>query len=103
MFSARTEADLLFRDELEVMSKNDANFDLVMTLTRGVSKEWSGENRRIDKKMLDEAVALIQMKEARPLGRAYVCGGSDFVEAIGAHLLETGMNYSNIRTERFGP
>jgi ferredoxin-NADP reductase len=103
MFSARTEVDLLFRDELEGMAKDDVNFDLVMTLTRSVPEGWNGENRRIDKKMLDEAVKLIQTKEARPLGRAYVCGGSDFVETIGAHLLESGMDYSDVRTERFGP
>jgi len=35
--------------------------------------------------------------------RAYICGGTGFVEAIGNHLLDSGMGYDAIRTERFGP
>jgi ferredoxin-NADP reductase len=34
---------------------------------------------------------------------AYVCGGTGFVESIGNHLLEIGMAYTDILTERFGP
>ena len=35
--------------------------------------------------------------------RAYVCRGTDFVESIASHLLDSGMDYNEIRTERFGP
>jgi ferredoxin-NADP reductase len=52
--------------------------------------------------MIDGAVELLAGSENLP-DRAYVCGGSNFVEAVGNLLLDTGMGFRSIRTERFGP
>jgi ferredoxin-NADP reductase len=102
MFSARNEPDVLFKDELERMANDDQNFDLILTLTRGVSSDWQGESRRIDRAMVDQAISMLVGENNLP-NRAYVCGGSGFVESIGNHLLDTGMNHNDVRTERFGP
>ncbi|MEE8045716.1 MAG: oxidoreductase, partial [Dehalococcoidia bacterium] len=102
MFSVRTEADILFRDELEQMSKSDPQFDLVVTLTRGTPLGWSGEDRRIDRSMIDSAITTVVGAGNLP-DRTYICGGSDFVESMGNHLLDTGMQHDDVRTERFGP
>jgi len=103
MFSSRTEADILFRDELEQLAEQDPNFHLVITVTRASSAEASmitnHENRRIDRTMIDSALAQLGQIPAR----AYVCGGSGFVETIGNHLLDIGMPHDDVRTERFGP
>jgi ferredoxin-NADP reductase len=103
MFSTRTKADVLFREELELLAVNDPNFHLVITLTRETSKidpdETHIERRRIYRSMIDEAIERLGHHPAR----AYVCGGSGFVETIGNHLLDIGLDHDDIRTERFGP
>jgi len=102
LFSVRSHADLLFREELEKMSQDDPELKLIFTLTRGAPTDWSGEARRIDREMIDAAVENLAGSGGLP-DRAYICGGSDFVEAVGNLLLDTGMGFRSIRTERFGP
>ena len=118
MFSVRTESDILFRQELEQMASEDTNFKLVITLTRAAPAEWAGDTRRIDRQMIGAAFNTMApeagdqetgagfggaMEPERKFGRAYVCGGTGFVESIASYLLESGMDYNEIRTERFGP
>ena len=118
IFSVRTESDILFGQELAQMAQDDPNFELVVTLTRAAPEGWSGETRRIDPAMIDSAFETLTggagnqntgggwRETAVPeatFRRAYVCGGTDFVESIASYLLECGMDYSEIRTERFGP
>ena len=102
IFSTRTEADILFHDELDQMAKYDPNFNHIIALTRGAPQIWNGEDRRIDRPMIDEAVTTLVGSGELP-DRAYVCGGSDFVESMGNYLLDSGMSHSDVRTERFGP
>jgi ferredoxin-NADP reductase len=105
LFSVRSHADILFREELEKMSQDDPELKLIITLTLGAPLDWSGETRRtgrIDRKMIDAAVKNLASSDSLP-DRAYICGGSNFVEAIGNLLLDTGMGLRSIRTERFGP
>jgi ferredoxin-NADP reductase len=113
IFSVRTESDILFRRDLEQMAREDPHFDLLITLTRGAPDDWTGESRRIDGQMIETALggfgemttkrAGVAGDTDRAFERAYVCGGTDFVESIASHLLESGMDYNEIRTERFGP
>ncbi|MDP6665937.1 MAG: ferredoxin reductase [Dehalococcoidia bacterium] len=99
LYSVRTEPDILFRPELERLAAEDGNLDIVSTLTRGAPPGWTGETRRIDRPMIDSVLEAF----GRVTGRAYVCGGTGFVEAVGSHLLDCGVSYNEIRTERFGP
>ncbi|HIF71001.1 MAG TPA: oxidoreductase [Dehalococcoidia bacterium] len=102
MFSARNEPDILYKDELERMADADQNLALILTLTRGVPDDWRGESRRIDKAMVDQSISQLVGENNLP-DRAYVCGGSSFVESIGNYLLDVGMGHNDVRTERFGP
>ena len=102
MFSARTETDVLFASELTAMAQENPNLHLMITLTRShpeMKTRGPRETRRIDRSMIDSAIELLGAKPAR----AYVCGGTGFVESIGGHLLDIGMAYDDVRTERFGP
>jgi ferredoxin-NADP reductase len=103
MFSVRTEIDLLFGDEIEEMANENPNFHLIIALTRTlpgeITSESPRETRRIDRPMIDCAVAALGGRPAR----AYVCGGTEFVETVGSNLLDLGMKYDEVRTERFGP
>ena len=99
LFSVRTEDDILYREELEKMSDNDPSLHVVTTVTRGTSKDWIGNKRRIDQGMIDSALVNTGVKPES----AYVCGGSGFVESIADILLDTGLDFKQIHIERFGP
>ncbi len=99
LFSVRTEDDILYREELEKMSDNDPSLHVVTTITRGTSKDWIGNTRRIDQGMIDSALVNTGVKPES----AYVCGGSGFVESIADILLDTGLDFNQIHIERFGP
>ena len=103
MFSARTEADIIFVTELEYISANDPNFHLIIALTR--SDEVASSNRTIRRfRRIDRAMIASGLTKLGVLpSRFYICGGSSFVEAIANHLLDLGTANNSIRTERFGP
>ena len=99
LFSVRTEEDILYREELERMSDNDPSLHVVTTITRGTSKDWIGNTRRIDQGKIDSALVNTGVKPES----AYVCGGSGFVESIADILLDTRLDFNQIHIERFGP
>ena len=99
LFSVRTEDDILYREALEKLSDNDPSLHVVTTVTRGASKDWIGNTRRIDQGMIDSALVDTGVKPES----AYVCGGSGFVESIANILLDTGLDFKQIHIERFGP
>jgi ferredoxin-NADP reductase len=98
VLSARTEADVYYRDELRRLADGDGALGLVLTLTRERSPAWRGRRGRIDRALLDE-VAFAPGE--RP--RAFVCGPTAFVEAVADALVDLGHAPELVRTERFGP
>jgi len=88
LYSARTQADLIYRAELD-------GFDTIVTLTR---EQWAGRTGRVDRALLEEVT---WPPADRPL--VYVCGPTGFVEAVADALVAIGHDASRIRTERFGP
>jgi len=99
MFSVRNYDDILFREELEQMANEDPMIKLAITLTREIPSDWNGSTGRIDREMIDNAITRMGIRPQR----AYICGGSTFVESIATNLVDSGLNFNEIRTERFGP
>ncbi|MBO0732398.1 MAG: hypothetical protein J2P57_24260, partial [Acidimicrobiaceae bacterium] len=98
LLSSRTQADVIYRDELERLAAAGPGLEVVHTLTRSSPPGWSGFTRRIDGAMLREVA---WGPEQRPL--AYVCGPTPLVESVAAALVEQGHEPGRVRTERFGP
>jgi ferredoxin-NADP reductase len=92
LYSARTIADVIYRDELA-----DIGADVVQTLTREQPPGWQGYSRRVDFELLREVA---YPPEAHP--RVFVCGPTRFVEAVAEGLVALGHRPGRIRTERFG-
>jgi ferredoxin-NADP reductase len=88
VYSARTQADVIYREELEA-------FDTVVTLTR---EEWGGRTGRVGRELL---VDVGWPPTESP--RVYVCGPTGFVEGVADALVALGHEANRIRTERFGP
>lgn len=98
LYSARSEQDIIYRDELGALSKQPDGPQVFYTLTRSHPADWIGYTRRIDADMLQELV--------KPLGssvRVFVCGPTAMVENAANALVQLGIPASTIKTERFGP
>jgi ferredoxin-NADP reductase len=97
LYSSRTLADVIYRDELEQRSADEEGLEVFQTLTREQPDGWAGFARRIDDELLAE-VAWPPTAEAR----VFVCGPTGFVEAVSSGLVRLGHRPELIRTERFG-
>ena len=98
LFSSRGPEEIIYRDELDRLARAGDGFEVLHTLTRQQPPGWSGYARRIDERMLAEAID--------PLGattRAYACGPTALVETVANGLVRLGLPPDRIRTERFGP
>jgi ferredoxin-NADP reductase len=98
LYSSRTFADIIYREELEAMAGHDPALQIDTTLTREKPNGWTGALRRIDKALLSKAGF---GPETSP--QIYVCGSNSFAEAVSASLVDLGHDPASIKTERFGP
>jgi ferredoxin-NADP reductase len=89
IFSVRTEADLIYADEL--------GDDALVTITREAPAGWRGHRGHIDESLVEAAGLDL------PMTTAFACGSNGFVEAATQLLMRSGVEASRIRTERFGP
>jgi ferredoxin-NADP reductase len=96
IYSARTEQDLLYREE-QTMLQSDHR-DVNITLTRETSSSWSGRTGRIDHNLLSELTS-----PAPEDLLCFVCGPTPFVESVANALVALGVAPRNVKTERFGP
>jgi ferredoxin-NADP reductase len=94
LYSARNLGEVIYRAELAHPADG---VEVVYTLTREQPPGWSGYARRVDQPMITEV--------AWPVARApvaYVCGPTNFVEAVAADLVALGYPAVKVKTERFG-
>jgi ferredoxin-NADP reductase len=95
VYSARTQADVLYGAELEQLA--GPRRAVTLTLTREPA-DGPARRGRVDAALLSE------IGWAPATGpRCFVCGPTAFVEAVARALVELGHPPANIRTERFGP
>jgi ferredoxin-NADP reductase len=97
VYSSRTLADVIYREELDALAARRDGLDVVYTLTRERPSGWTGYTRRVDLDLLRE-VAFPPQQEPR----VFVCGPTSFVEAVADNLVALGHRPGRVRTERFG-
>ena len=90
VYSARTRRDLIYRTEL-------GDYETTITLTDEQPQAWKGRLGRVNRDLLAETA---WPAAEHPL--FYVCGPTQFVEAIAEALVGLGHEPNRIRTERFG-
>jgi ferredoxin-NADP reductase len=98
LYAARTWDDVIFREELIARDTAEADFTLLLSLSRDTARRPQDAGRRIDAPLLK--VTLASLGAAPRL--TFVCGSNAFVEAITSHLLDLDLDPQTIRTERFG-
>jgi ferredoxin-NADP reductase len=97
LYSSRSQADVIYRDELDQLTKSSPALEVIYTLTRAQPSGWMGYHRRVDQEMLREVA---WASDQGPL--AFVCGPTPFVETVAASLVTLGHEPARIKTERFG-
>lgn len=98
MYSARNLEDVIYRKELDAMTRRDKNLRVVHALTREQPKDWIGHRGRIDRGLLTANCFPPAQNPA-----IYVCGPTAFVESISGLFVGLGYDALSIKTERFGP
>jgi ferredoxin-NADP reductase len=93
LYAARTWDELIFREELIARDAAEADFTLLLSLSKDTARRPQDAGRRIDAPLLK--VTLARLGAAPRL--TFVCGSDAFVEAVTGHLIP-----ETIRTERFG-
>jgi len=94
LYSARSWAEVIYRGELARLGDG---VQVIYTLTRQQPPGWTGYARRADPEMIAEVAWPVTQA---PL--AYVCGPTNFVEAVAADLVALGYPPQRVKTERFG-
>jgi ferredoxin-NADP reductase len=98
LYSSRSLADIIYREELGALARRDPDFRLVHTLTRKQPDGWCGHSGRIGRELLAETCF---PPEQNP--KIFICGSTPFVEDVSNLLVDLGHNFLGIKTERFGP
>jgi ferredoxin-NADP reductase len=97
LFSCRTQADIIHKDELLHRSNEFDDFSYIQTLTREPQdSNWQGHRGRFNEETL--GLHLHEPEEAE----FYICGPADFVKAIGEALDELEVPAANVRREQWG-
>jgi ferredoxin-NADP reductase len=94
LYSVRSLAEVIYRAELDEASDG---VQVIYTLTRQQPPGWTGYARRVDQQMMAEVAWPVAQE---PL--AYVCGPTNFVEAVAGDLVALGYPPQRVKTERFG-
>jgi NAD(P)H-flavin reductase len=94
--AARTEAELIFRDELRELG---AHLDLeLVEVVSAPTAAWRGMTGHVD---LDLLETVLGMRRERPTAHAYLCGPTPVVAQAHAALLTIGIPAQRINAEQF--
>jgi ferredoxin-NADP reductase len=112
LYSVRSQAEVIYRSELDHFNQEADGVQVIYTLTRQQPPGWTGYARRVDQQMMAEVawpVASAPPASAPPTSAplasaplAYVCGPTNFVEAVASDLVAFGYPPQRVKTERFG-
>ena len=115
LYSVRSQAEVIYRSELDHLNQEADGVKVTYTLTRQQPPGWTGYARRVDQQMMAEVAWPVASGLAAPSASApsasapsasaplaYVCGPTNFVEAVASDLVALGYPPQRVKTERFG-
>lgn len=92
IYSNKIEDEILWKKEIEVISKKNKNIKHIFTLTQ---QEWKGQKGRISKEMIESKV-----KEIRDID-FFIVGPPPFVAEMEKILQELGVKENSIKKEMY--
>jgi len=97
VYSARSTAEFVFRDELAYLQRRHPNLHVLATMTRSEGTDWMGPEGQITKELLQSAIPDLARR------RIHVCGPPPMMTAMKEALTALGVPADKIHTEAFGP
>jgi len=94
LYGNRTEADIIFKHDLEEMQRQNSNFKLVFTLAEPQTK-WEGYTGNIEAEMVKKEIP--EYCETV----FYLCGPPAMLQAMEKLLNSLGISAENVRKENF--
>ncbi|HEV8049977.1 MAG TPA: FAD-dependent oxidoreductase [Thermoplasmata archaeon] len=95
LYSNRSEAEIVYRTELEQLAARNPRFTMHLTLTAEVPAQWTGETGRISADMVRRVATGL------PPPMYYVCGTPQFVQDELAVLAQLGVPEVDLDWEPF--
>jgi len=95
LYSNRTPADIVYRDEWPLFEKQNQNLKVVNTITQPEGTDWNGRTGRVNDSMIKEFCNDINNS------LFYICGPPGMVEALSNLLKTMNVPQSNIKVEKF--
>lgn len=96
VYSARSQRDIIFRQELELMAARYPNFKPIVTITRPqTGQAWLGYTGRIKKSMLLNIISDLSERAV------YVCGSHSFIQTVKSVLESLEFPMENYYEEEF--
>jgi ferredoxin-NADP reductase len=99
IYSVRHYDDIIFREEIFKRAEKDPNLSIVVTVTRETPADTRVRSGRIDDRLVGDVFKMLGGEMPR---RAYVCGANAFVDVASRLLLDMGVPFPAIKTERYG-
>ncbi len=96
IFSCRTPADIIFKDELAVLEQRNPRLHVAITVSKPEGTDWKGHRGRITAEWLKEIVPDLTSR------RVHICGPPAMMDATKALLTELGVAPEQVKTELFG-
>lgn len=97
LYSARSTAEFVFRDELAYLQRRHPNLHVLATMTRSEGTDWMGPEGQITRELLQSAVPGLARR------RVHLCGPPPMMAAMKEALTALGVPADKIHTEAFGP
>ncbi|HZL42816.1 MAG TPA: FAD-binding oxidoreductase [Verrucomicrobiae bacterium] len=97
LYSARTDKDIIFREEFQRLQQENPNLHFQVTCTRLTAEDsWAGRRGRIDAAWIKEHI--------QDLSRSYfyACGPNALVEFAEGMVFELGVPRGKMKTEKWG-
>ena len=95
LYAAKSDAEVIFREELEYLRKRHPNLHLMLVVDQIESPDWPYAKGRITRELLDKTVPDLRRS------RVHICGPPAMMSAIKEILTELGIPSDQIRTEVF--
>lgn len=95
LYACATQADVIFRQELEYLIRRHPNLHVTVVLSKETSTAWTGPRGYITKEVLLQAVPELTAR------RVHLCGPPPMMEVVKAILAEIGVPSDQVKTETF--
>jgi ferredoxin-NADP reductase/uncharacterized protein YcbX len=96
IYSAKTEREIIFRDELRALAKACPNLRVTITLTQESGTRWTGSRGRLSAELLRQAIPDWTNR------RVHICGPVEMADQCKRMLSEIGVAPEQIQSEAFG-